>query len=87
MLHCTQNSRLGELSKKLAGPWDSIMKRLVKAYAQHFATWLMAGETDLLALAQLVGGLAFKTKREQEWFKRRFTKAAQDAPVIHAGEE
>ena len=49
------------------------MKRLVKAYAQHFATWLMAGETDLLALAQLVGGLAFKTKREQEWFKRRFT--------------
>jgi hypothetical protein len=35
-------------------------------------TLVSAEEIDLLALAQLVGGLAFKAGPEQEWFKRRF---------------
>ena len=25
----------------MPGPWDSIMKRLVKAYGEHFARWLV----------------------------------------------
>ncbi len=35
-------------------------------------TLVSAEEIDLLALAQLVGGLAFKAGPEREWFKRRF---------------
>ena len=36
-------------------------------------TLVSAGETDLLAMARLVGGLAFQKKDEREWFKRRFS--------------
>jgi len=32
-----------------------------------------AQEWDLLAISQLLGGLAFKQKPEQEWFRKRFT--------------
>ena len=35
-------------------------------------TLVAAGETDLLAMARLMGGLAFQKKEEREWFNRRF---------------
>jgi len=35
-------------------------------------TLTAAGEIDLLAFAQLLGGLAFRVRSEREWFKRRF---------------
>ena len=34
----------------MPGPWDSVMKRLVKVYAQHFAMWLMASAIFIRAL-------------------------------------
>jgi len=36
----------------------------------HLAT---AGEIDLLAIAEVVGGLVFTKEAEREWFKRRFS--------------
>jgi predicted transposase YdaD len=34
----------------MAGLWDSIMKRLVKTYAQHFTSWLVAEATFVRTL-------------------------------------
>ena len=34
----------------MAGVWDSIMKRLVKTYAQHFTNWLVAEATFVRTL-------------------------------------
>jgi hypothetical protein len=57
----------------MAGPWDSVMKRLVRGYAKQFARWLVAEEYDLLAISQVIGGLVFKTGPELEWFRKRFS--------------
>lgn len=43
---------------------------VVKVMIDHLAS---AEEFDLLAIAQVVGGLAFKRESEQEWFRRRFS--------------
>ncbi|HJT59786.1 MAG TPA: hypothetical protein VJ761_24970, partial [Ktedonobacteraceae bacterium] len=34
----------------MAGLWDSILKRMVKTYASHFSTWLMAEATFVRSL-------------------------------------
>src|SRR5436309_676985 len=73
----------------MAGPWDSMTKRMIGANPEHFVKWLDAEAVfvaaldielksqhifwDLLAISQLLGGLAFKQGPEREWFKRRFS--------------
>src|SRR6266436_8426519 len=48
------------------GKRPEVVKEMIETLAS-------AGEMDLLALARLIGGLAFKKQDEQEWFKRRFS--------------
>ncbi len=39
---------------------------------EMITTLVAAGEKDLLALSELLGGLAFKTKTQKQWFRKRF---------------
>jgi len=48
------------------GKQPEVVKGMVDRLAE-------AQEWDLLAISQLLGGLAFKQKPEQEWFRKRFT--------------
>src|SRR5437588_1676651 len=36
-------------------------------------TLASAGEMDLLAISQIMGGLVFKERPERDWFRRRFS--------------
>ncbi len=48
------------------GKQPEVVKEMIETLAS-------AGEMDLLALARLIGGLAFKKQEEREWFRRRFS--------------
>ena len=48
------------------GKRPEVVKEMIETLAS-------AGEMDLLALARLIGGLAFKKQEEREWFRRRFS--------------
>src|SRR3989442_4140465 len=48
------------------GTRPEVVKEMIETLAS-------AGEMDLLALARLIGGLAFKKQEEREWFRRRFS--------------
>jgi hypothetical protein len=40
----------GDHRFSMAGIWDTIMKRLVKRYAQHYVSWLAPDATFVQAL-------------------------------------
>jgi predicted transposase YdaD len=48
---------------------DGARREVVEGMVTELVT---AGEVDLLALAQFLGGLVFKTGAEKEWFRKRF---------------